>query len=272
MESYSWAGGETSAYIASRKNPRVMEAVRLLDKKKRSSAKRFLCEGVKLTREALAAGLVCELYIRESSASLMYDIMLDGTSAGAETFVLSDPAFEKISTESSPQGIISLCRMRETVSADDIVKNGKPILLLDSVRDPGNLGTVIRSAAALGGVTVAVYSCADIYGEKTVRASMGAVFKADIVSVDDANDFVAKLISAGRRVIAASPSGESMVLGRDGLKQSDCIVVGNEGHGVSERLLDACTSTLVIPICSDTESLNASAAAAVILWEWVREA
>ena len=113
-------------------------------------------------------------------------------------------------------------------------------------------------------------SCTDVYNSKTVRASMGAVFKSDIACISDGIGFVRELTERGRRVIAASPAGESMVLGRDPICRSDCIIIGNEGHGISDELLSVCTSTLVIPICADMESLNASAAAAVILWEWVR--
>ena len=263
-------GGVSVPYIASRQNPRVSAAVRLSDRRRRESTRTFLCEGVKLTLEAVRAGLVTEAYICESDAARLISVARDVMSVGGEVFVLARPAFERISTESAPQGVISLCRMREFITPEAAIERDGPMLLLDSVRDPGNLGTVIRSASALGGVMTVLLSCTDVYNSKTVRASMGAVFKSDIACVSDGIGFVRELTERGRRVIAASPAGESMVLGRDPICRSDCIIIGNEGHGISDELLSVCTSTLVIPICADTESLNASAAAAVILWEWVR--
>ena len=271
MERYT-LNGMSVPYIASRQNPRVSAAVRLSDRRCRESTNTFLCEGVKLTLEAARAGLVKEAYISESSVSGFGHVAFEVLSHGGELFVLSDPAFERISTERAPQGIISLCRMRKLITAEAATERDGPILLLDSVRDPGNLGTVIRSASALGGVLTVLYSCADIYNGKTLRASMGALFNADIACISDCAGFIRTLKRNERRVIAASPAGESIVLGHDPLRSSDCIIIGNEGHGISEEVLSLCSSTLVIPICKNTESLNASAAAAVILWEWARGA
>jgi TrmH family RNA methyltransferase len=99
---------------------------------------------------------------------------------------------------------------------------------------------------------------------------MGALFKADFAVVRDGEEFVRSLVKKGRRVLAACPAGDSLILGRDKVLPDDCVIIGNEGHGVSENILGACTSSLLIPMEENTESLNASAAASVILWEYAR--
>ena len=270
MENYIWKCGLAAPYISSRQNPRVISVSKLADKKYREQTGTFLCDGVKLTLEAARFGVVREVYIRESSAENVLEAATAAKDSGGELFVLSDGAFDKITTERSPQGIVTVAECRSFSESPESFAKGKVILMLDSVRDPGNLGTILRSACALGGVGVALYSCADIYNPKTVRAAMGALFKADITVVCDGAEFVKALASSGRRVLAACPAGDSLILGRDEILPDDCVIIGNEGHGVSPEILDACTSSLLIPMEENTESLNASAAASVILWEYAR--
>ena len=143
-------------------------------------------------------------------------------------------------------------------------------LLLDCIRDPGNLGTILRSACALGGAQVVLHSCADLYNPKTVRAAMGAIFKTDVSIVSDAVEYVRTQRNAGRRVLAAALKSDSLYLGSYEVRSNDVIVIGNEGHGVSGDVIEACSDTVLIPMEENTESLNASVAASVILWEYAR--
>lgn len=267
MEKYVFADGRRLSYISSRQNPRVVGASHLSDKKYREKSGRFLCEGLKLTVEALSYGRLLELYLRESDAEKYADAAFDAESAGCEVFVVSDPAFDKITTEKAPQGIISVA---EFVRGDSHIPNEGNILFLDSVRDPGNLGTILRSAAALGKVTVALYSCADLYNPKTVRAAMGAIFKSSVITVADAISFLEGCKNAGRRVLGAALVENSLKLGGFDTRSDDVVVIGNEGHGISGEILDLCDEYVIIPMNENTESLNASVAASVILWEYAR--
>lgn len=267
MEKYVFKDGFEASYIASRQNPRVISASKLADKKHREREKTFLCEGVKLTLEAAEFGSLAEVYIRESDAERYADAVASAAEAGGEVFVLSDGAFDKITTEKSPQGIIAVAKMREDLSSEP---KGKMTLLLDCIRDPGNLGTILRSACALGGAQVVLHSCADLYNPKTVRAAMGAIFKSDVSVVADAAEYIKAQREAGRRVLAAALRSDSLYLGSYEVKRDDVIVIGNEGHGVSQDVLDACSDTVLIPMEANTESLNASVAASVILWEYAR--
>lgn len=267
MEKYVFKDGFEASYIASRQNPRVVSASKLADKKYREKSGLFLCEGVKLTLEAAAYGSLAEVYIRESDAEKHTDAVSSAIDAGGDVYVVSDAAFDKITTEKAPQGIISVARMRENGSDDE---GGKMTLLLDCIRDPGNLGTVLRSACALGGAQVVLHSCADLYNPKTVRAAMGAIFKTDVSIVSDAAEYVRTQRNAGRRVLAAALKSDSLYLGSYEVRSNDVIVIGNEGHGVSDDVIGECSDTVLIPMEENTESLNASVAASVILWEYAR--
>lgn len=268
MERFVFKDGTEVPYIASRQNARVVGTAKLAEKKHRENTGKFLCEGVKLTLEAAVWGRLSEVYVRESSADALLETVLKVKDSCADVFVLSDSAFEKITTEKAPQGIIAVVHS-SLASAEDSDDCGV-ILFLDSIRDPGNLGTILRSACALGGVRVVLHSCADLYNPKTVRAAMGAVFKTDIILSHDGVEYIRKCRSAGRRVLAAALTDDSLKLGAYETDGRDVIVIGNEGHGISPEIMAECSRSLLIPMEEDTESLNASVAASVILWEYAR--
>ncbi|MCI9449350.1 MAG: RNA methyltransferase [Clostridiales bacterium] len=282
MDKFVFESGAEFPYILSRQNARVSAAASLSEKKFRETHGAFLCEGIKLTEEALKFGSVREVFVRESSSASMESIALFARGRGAQVTVLSDHAFDKISSEKSPQGIIAVAETRHFNDDPTAISSDKTVLLLDSVRDPGNLGTILRSACALGNVCTVLYSCADVYNPKTVRAAMGAIFKSDIFTATDIRGFLEKLKSGrlpegqsggqpeGRRIIAALPSGDSLVLGKYSPQRGDCLVIGNEGHGISDEVTEIATDTVMIPMGENTESLNAAVAASVILWEYFR--
>lgn len=267
MDKYVFADGTSLPYIASRSNPRVVAASRLGEKKFREKSGMFLAEGAKLADEAASCGLLSELFIRESDAVRYAHLASVALEVGGECFVVSDAAFDKITTEKSPQGVIATARFRRT-SRD--IPSGGNILFLDCVRDPGNLGTILRSACALGNVSVALHSCADLYAPRSVRAAMGAIFKIDIIELDSPAEFFEKCRTDGRRVLGAALHTDSLTLGEYECKSDDVIVIGNEGHGISSEILALCDAFVTIPMNENTESLNAATATSVILWEYAR--
>ncbi len=268
MEKYVWKTGEEAPFITSRQNSKVVSTAKLADKKYREASGLFLSDGVKLTLEASRFGLIKEVFVRESSAENHLETVVEAKSAGAEIFVLSDAAFDKITGEKSPQGIIGTAEMKLCQRCDEYFGEGKNILFLDSVRDPGNLGTILRSAAAMGNVAVVLFSCADLYNPKTVRAAMGAVFKLEISLCQNGAEYIKLLNSKGRRTIAACLKSDSFKLGEFEKRIDDCIIIGNEGHGISDEILSVCSDTVIIPMNENTESLNAAVAASIILWEY----
>lgn len=268
MEKYVFPDGGSAAYISSRQNGKVASAAKLSNKKYRDETETFLCEGVKLTLEAVRFGRITDAFILEEKAEELCWIAAAARSAGADVTVLSSSAFDKITTESSPQGIISVSRFPLSHKKWDGRLPDDFILMLDSIRDPGNLGSILRGACAFGRDTVILHRCADPYGPKAVRASMGALFKTRLIAADNGVDFISAVNLAGRRSIAAALDESSLTLGNFDIKKDDCVVIGNEGHGISEEIMSECSYRLRIPMTEKTESLNAAAAAAVILWEY----
>ncbi len=257
-------------YISSRTNETVVSLSKLKDKKERDNTGLYLCEGFKLCCEAVELTKIKYALVRENKADNERYMSLAEKSGGS-VVVLSEGAFDKITTDKASDGIIFVIEKENSgeISADDI--KGERICALDSVRDPGNVGTILRSAAAFGFDRVLLWDCADLYNPKTVRATMGAMFKIKTTVVSDPVRLIGEMQKSGRRVIATALSHNSMTLGKSKIYKSDCPVLGNEGHGVSDAVLDACDATMIIPMSGKTESLNAAAAAAVILWEYGRE-
>ena len=267
--------------ITSRQNRLVIEVGKLTERKARMAEECFRFDGIKLLREAVANGIHIEkiLICESRSAHLLAELeALADKSALAETMVhiLSEDAFSKVSEEQAPEGVVTVAKFpalhvrgeqsRRTLS--EIAQDPQNrVLLLESVRDPGNVGTILRSAAAFG-VSCVVLSgdCADMYNPKTIRGAMGALFRMKITVFEDVTEAITLLKESGRRVWAAALDPNAVTLGKSLLGDGDCVVIGNEGHGLSSNAIRACGQSLYIPMEAGSESLNAAIAASVILW------
>ncbi len=266
--------------ITSRNNPLVKWAASLGEKKGRAQNEAFLAEGLKLTLEAIKEKLpITHIFLRESSRDTYLENILEALSSNeltkTEVYIVSDLAFEKISTEKSPQGVISVIKYLDFFFNNSIIykeefflKNDENAIALLSVRDPSNLGAVIRSAVAFGTTHIILSNdCADVYNPKTLRSAMGSLFHIKITIVSSFFDFITAAKSAGRRVFAAELRPGAVSLSDTDLRRDDIVIIGNEGHGISEDISRLCDGSIYIPISSRTESLNASVAAAVFMWE-----
>lgn len=272
----------TDEIITSRRNPTVAEAVKLSEKKARENAGLFRFDGVKLFEEAVQKGVsIVRVLLCESKA---HDLLprLEGVDALESTAVslLSDDVFAKVSEEQAPEGIICIAKFPEKhVKKTDMAlfesvasDKSRRMILLESVRDPGNMGTVMRTAAAFGIDTLVVSrDCADIYNPKTVRGAMGALFKMNIFVFDDICDAVEVLKKSGRVVYAAALDKNAVRLDETEFALGDTVVIGNEGHGLSEGAINACSKSLYVPMEEGSESLNAAIAASVIMWSMYRK-
>lgn len=264
--------------ITSRQNGQVVLLGKLGERKHRSKEGLFRFDGKKLFLEAVLCGLdVRQVFLRESEAKALLPLVCEQEKGlvAANVYLLADDLFDKLSDERAPEGIISVAafpsshmgNVLETYARD----KAKRIFLLESVRDPGNVGTVLRSARAFG-VDLLVMSrdCADPYNPKTVRGAMGALFRQRICFVDDLSEAIALLRENGRRVLAATLDESSVSVLEAGLSDGDCLVVGNEGHGLSPETVKACSRSVIIPMQAGSESLNAGVAASVLMWEQYR--
>lgn len=268
--------------ITSRQNPLVKTVCALSEKKRRRETGLFRFDGAKLLEEAVHRRLpLTYVLVSESAPHLMpmaERAVAEGLLPPDGLFCVGASAFEKMSEERAPEGVIAVAKMpkslHRTVSSDalcELVGRDKRILLAESLRDPGNLGTVLRSASALG-IDYLVLSddCAELGSPKTLRAAMGAMFCMPTLTVESLPEAIGALRRSGRRVYATALHREAAVIGQLTLSRGDCFVIGNEGHGLSETVIAACDGAAIIPMREGSESLNAAAAAAICIWETVR--
>ena len=269
--------------ITSRQNPHVVASCKLSEKKHRDSEGKFRIDGIKLFEEAVVSGVEIErVFLREDALDKIESRVGDLFSkiSNSDIKILSEGVFDKVSEEKSPEGIICVVKHIDklhkivTINKDEDFKNksvftkDSRIFAVESVRDPGNLGTIIRTAAAFGVDCLLISSdCADIYNPRTVRAAMGALFRQRIVRVNDLSLALKVLSESGRKTYAATLGKEAVLLGQNTPDESGCIVVGNEGHGLSEKTISACDHNILIPMAEGAESLNAAVAASVCMWE-----
>ena len=268
--------------IASRNNPETVLGSSLQTKKGRSETGLFLAEGEKLFLEAAKPSnrdMIDRVYLSKAVSErylpLLAGMLGDAFVKSDRTVVFSEPAFEKISSEKSPQGVITVLKSIDfsknyiKIEKKDLVKlAGHKMLALAGVRDPGNLGAVVRSAVAFGFTDVVLSAdCVEFTNPKTVRAAMGGIFALKFHVVEDFSSFVTSMREVGRRVFAAELRDGAKPIGEVGLSSSDVIVIGNEGQGVPPEISRLCDASVYIPISSAAESLNAAVAASLFLWE-----
>ena len=267
--------------IASRQNQHIVKLVKLSDRKHREEMRLFRFDGVKLLCEAIKREVPLDsVFVRAGSEERLDARMgelygLSMKDLDCDVFRVSEDLFDRISEEKSPDGVISVANYIDKFHKMIKIEDGnlqwptdQPTLLLESVRDPSNVGAILRSAAALG-VTHVILSedCADLYHSKTVRATMGTMFSMPLCRVSDMPAAVRFLRGRGQRVFASTLNDHSVSLDEVTFAPGDCVVIGNEGHGLSEDTVDACGQTVYIPMQADVESLNASVAAALLMWE-----
>ena len=254
--------------ITSRKNVAVVAAAALADKKQRDKTGLFAFEGIKLLCDAMGAGIEIEKVFLTERAFERYGEKL--SSVEKKLTLVTDEVYAKLSFENAPQGVFAVAKKR--AEAKNAYEARAFALFLDTLGDPGNLGTVIRSAEAFGADTVFVgEGSADIYNPKTVRAAMGSLFRVDVRTSADIAADIAKMRGDGFEIYAAmldKTSKNVCDLALEGGKIG--FVIGNEGHGVRESVRSACTGSVIVPMCEGPESLNAAICASLLSWEVFR--
>ena len=261
--------------ITSKTNSTIVKIGKLSNKKYRNEEKLFICDGKKLLLEAIEFGSNIKYIVLKNDVAIDPELIIKMKKCaenGTNILCVTEQVFSKLTEENAPQGIIAVCEyLRDLHFYSTIVKNinsDEKIIMLESVRDPGNIGTIIRNAAAFGVDRLVLSSdCADIYSQKVIRAAMGAIFKVKIDIVDDFVGTIKSLKKCGKRVLSATLGKNSLILGKIELSSQDVIVVGNEGHGISDEVIEASDETIFIPMCENTESLNAAIASSIFMWE-----
>ena len=258
--------------ITSTANVKVKRLVALQKKKRlREEEGIFLAEGLRMFRE-VPPERMSEVYVSESFYIKEKDTLksvLEGTGIRAEIF--SDQVFDYVSDTKTPQGVLCAVR-RKAYSLEEMLSGGCPFLLvLDNLQDPGNVGTIIRTAEGAG-VTGIILSCdsADIYNPKTIRSTMGSVYRVPFCYEESIPDVLDMLKEAGVTAFAAHLEGKCDYDEAD-YRKPCAFLIGNEGNGLRRETAQKAEEYIRIPMLGRVESLNAAAAAAVLMFEAARQ-
>lgn len=255
-------------FISSRENSVIKEARKLKDRKHRDENKQFLAEGLRFVSEALESDFeVSSLFLSEDMAEKWGALGIeDKINEETRVFKLSNRIFKEISFTEHPQGIAAVVHLRdrETKAAEGF------FVLADRIQDPGNLGTIIRSAHAAGALGVIITKgTVDVYNDKVLRATMGSIFHVPVIEDRDLS-YLKTLRGEGFKLVVSSLETENDFFRVD-LTGRVIIAVGNEGAGISRELMNMADVKVKIPMPGGAESLNVSAAASIMMFEAVRQ-
>lgn len=244
-------------HITSLKNPKVAAWKALKDRKGRRESGCFLVEGRKMVEEALASAFDVETVLVQEGMELP-----DGLTV--PVYELPEYVLTAVCDTKTPQGIAAVVRMKEQSAL------GGHIVVLDGVQDPGNVGTIIRTADAAGldGVLLS-NQCADVFSPKVLRATMGSIFRMNLRTTDDLPGELTKLREKGYSILSSQLDGTPFYE-REKVAEQFALVIGNEGNGVSEQVQQTATHRVRLPMRGGAESLNAAIAAAIMMYELMR--
>ena len=253
--------------VTSRKNDSIIWANKLKDKKYRDRENLFFIEGRKLLEEVLEANLKIKKLYFTSKALDNCGELLENSNA-EECFLVSDEVYEKLTEESAPQGIFACVEKFEIPKAEDFDLSDGGYIILEDIQNPLNLGAIIRCSYSLGGVRIILTKgCCDVFNPKALRGAMGSIFKTQFLMTDNLPILIKTMKNNGNRVICTSLHTDSHILGKFSFKDSDSIVIGSEGRGISQEVLEVCGESIIIPMVENAESLNAATALSVLVWE-----
>lgn len=251
--------------ITSRENKVFKTAKLLKTQKGRCEKGMFMIEGLRSVKDALSKGVKPQCLIINDGTSLEFN-----TDCSVYTF--APRLFNEIADTVSPQGVIALCHMAKN-TLDNISSLDKNcVVMCEALQDPGNIGTIIRTAHAAdcGGV-VLTKGCCDLYNPKIVRATMSAMFSIPVVQGEESKYVIEYFRGSGYKIVAGALTCGAVDFYEADLSGKTLIIVGNEGNGVAQSTLTLCDSVVKIPMRSDAESLNAAVAGSVMMYEHFRQ-
>ena len=253
--------------ITSKNNDIIKDTKKLISSPKaRAQSGAFVLEGARLCFDVLnSVYKVKTVFITEK---LFEKYPLETASLfdrADNSYLISEEVAEKLSDTENPQGIFAVCEIPEKSNQP----LGEKVLALDNVQDPANVGAIIRTAEALGISSIIAYNCCDIYNPKVLRASMGSVLRENIVICNNLEDYLKKL-SAEYMIYSSVPSSKAQVITKTDFSKPSVCVIGNEANGVEENIKAVSHKLITIPMLGNAESLNASVAASIIMWEMLR--
>lgn len=259
--------------ITSRKNEIVKQTARLCASAEiRREQGLFLVEGARLCRDAAQSGVEIETLFYTLQAKEKYEEYIVPVTASARAvFEIAPHVAELLSETKTPQGVFCVCKMNSAARELPGIPAGRHYLALENLQDPANLGAILRTAEALGiGGVILGGNCCDVYSPKVLRASMGAVFRLPFFLAPDMLYAIKLLREMKFACLAAVPDAAARKVTAVDFHNPTVLIVGNEGNGLTDETIEACSGKVTIPMLGRAESLNASASAAILMWEMMR--
>ena len=257
--------------ICSDKNPLIKRLRKLQQKKYRDSSGQFVIEGINLVEEAIQKGIAIDsLLISDTFSEKERLSNLD--LAGIRYEIIQHTLFEKLTDARNGVGVLAIVNKPRYAKTEvyRFMQNGANCIVLDRLQDPGNIGTIVRTAVAAGYEAVIVLKgTADIYSPKVLRATAGMVFDVPILFLSGTEELVKLADEADKKIAVTTPIGGKPYYDCD-LSEDIFLVIGNEGNGIADELIDAAHVRVTLPMCGSIESLNAAVSAAILMYERVR--
>ncbi len=260
-------------YISSSQNNTIKEIKALHLKKNRDAENLYFVEGIRFVSDAIDNG--------QDIVKVVISDKLEGLNGGKELlnrvsalcndcFLVSEKLFKEISDTQTPQGILAVLKKKDFVF-DTVIEQGNSVVILDSLQDPGNVGTIIRTAdAANVSAVILTKGCVDLFSPKVLRSTMGSIFHMPIFEGLRIDEIIKLLKESGYKVIASHLDGPNNYFDED-LTGKSAIIVGNEANGISDETVKMADRLVKIPMPGKAESLNASIAASIMIYEIVRQ-
>lgn len=258
--------------IENPRSPRVRAVANLAKKSVRQDTGMFLLEGPQAVAEALTyrPQLVVELYATPTALERYTDIAATAVDAGVDVEFVSEQVLDSMADTVTPQGFIAVCHQFPMALKDVFALQPRLIAVLEEVRDPGNLGTIVRAADAAGADAVVLTGrSVDLYNPKVVRATTGSIFHLPVAVDADLDDVLTRCREFGIQTIAADVKGVDLLGFRNGggLNRPTAWIFGNEARGLEDQVLEKVDQAVTVPIYGNAESMNLATAASVCLYE-----
>lgn len=256
--------------ITGKNNDLVKNIKKLLtSSKERKAQGLFVLEGARLVFDVLNSFYEVKYFVTTSHGFEKYQPQCEKMIKKAEkSFFISDDVADKLGDTQNPQGIFAVCKMKHDRQTD--VSDSAKQIALDNVQDPSNLGAIVRTAEALGIDRVIVGGGCDIFNPKALRSSMGSMLRVNLLRTDNLTEFLKEQKAKGIPVYGTSPDKNAAPITEIDFSNGCICVIGNEANGISDSVKDVCSELVTIRMLGNAESLNASVAASITMWEMLR--
>lgn len=258
--------------ILSKENKHIKYAVRLSESSKfRREKKMFFLEGARLCEDALKSGIeIYQFFATPESMKKYEKLILPCADSAKKCYEISHEVSARLSDTQTTQGVFCVCKMLDKPIHWNTIKRNGFYLALENIQDPANLGSVSRTAEALGADGLIISAGCDRYNTKALRSSMGALFRLPLIETHCLSDLISYADQLGLPTLACIPDGNAISICDINFSSGALACIGNEGSGLTQKTISDCKYKVTIPMRGRAESLNASMAAGIVLWEMLR--